>query len=193
MLPTADAVAQRRKFKVVLMGPSLVGKTSIVLRFTHGTFSLAQDSTIGSAFFSRDMHTSSGLVTLHIWDTAGQERYKSLVPKYSRAASAIILVFDVSNPESYLKVQDIFNENAICHDTTIEWFLVANKTDLTPVVDLWNAKRYAESVHATYYETSAKIGQNVNELFASIAERLAKLPVEEPLIQPEQVTVKKCC
>jgi GTPase SAR1 family protein len=127
---------------------------------------------------------------LHIWNTAEQKRYKSLVPKHSRGASAIILVFDVSNPNSYRGVQDMFTENAAIQGAPVEWFLVASKIDLAPVVDLWNARGYAESVPVTYCETSAKIGHNVNELFA---ERLGRLQIGEAPTQPEQVTVRRCC
>jgi Ras-related protein Rab-5C len=176
-----------RKFKVVFMGPTLVGKTSIVIRFSKGTFSSAQESTIGAAYLSRDVQTQSGLVTLSIWDTAGQERFKSLVPKYLRGAHAIIIVFDVSNPDSYASVQEIFNDSAMLFEqgSRAELFLVANKTDLPPQVDLWNARRYAESVHATYFETSAKLGANVNDLFLAVAERVAKLPANSPPPGPE--------
>jgi small GTP-binding protein len=191
-----EAPELRRKFKVVFMGPSLVGKTSIVLRFSKGIFSPEQDSTIGSAFFSRDLQTASGLVTLNIWDTAGQERFKSLIPKYSRGAHAGILVFDVSNPQSYGEVQGIFNDAATLFDEhKVELFLVANKIDLPAKVDLWNARRYAESMHATYFETSAKVGRNIHELFTEVAEKVAKLLFEatataEAELKPQQ---RACC
>jgi small GTP-binding protein len=192
-----QALALRRKFKVVFLGPSLVGKTSIVIRFSKGTFSPTQDTTIGSAFFSRDLQTASGLVTLNIWDTAGQERFKSLIPKYSRGAHAAIIVFDVSRPESYVSVQEIFNGSATLFEgNKVELFIVANKVDLPPEVDLWNARRYAESVHATYFETSAKLGKNISELFTEVAEKVARLPSDAPGPEAEPVPApqrRRCC
>jgi small GTP-binding protein len=185
-----------RKFKVVFMGPTKVGKTSLVIRFSKGTFSDNQDPTIGSAYFSRDLQTPSGLVTLTIWDTAGQERFKSLIPKYSRGAHAIIVVFDVSSLESYASVQEIFNDSGTIfeHGYKTEVFLVANKTDLTAKVDLWNARRFAESVHATYFETSAKLGENVTDLFVAVAEKVAALPTERAVAPlEEEGTARSCC
>jgi small GTP-binding protein len=185
-----------RKFKVVFMGPTLAGKTSIVIRFSKGTFSFTQDTTIGSAYFSRDVQTPSGLVTLSIWDTAGQERFKSLVPKYSRGAHAIIVVFDVSNPDSYASAQEIFNDDTALfeHGNRTELFLVANKTDLPAQVNLRNARRYAESVHAVYFETSAKLATNIHELFLTVAEKVAKLPAESPPSPPEmEAPSHSCC
>jgi Ras-related protein Rab-5C len=164
-----------RKYKVVLMGASSAGKTSIVVRFSRGTFGGDQEATIGSAFISRDVTTEKGSITLHIWDTAGQERYRSLVPKYSQGSKAIIIVFDASDPESFESAQSWFNEAQDMHGNKVKYYLVANKIDLPSKVDLEKVKEYAQENEIEYYTTSAKTGDGINELFNVVANAVATM------------------
>jgi Ras-related protein Rab-5C len=189
-----EDLSTRCKRKVVFMGPSLAGKTSIVLRFSKGTFSPNGDMTVGSALVTRDIQTSKGLVTLHIWDTAGQECYKSLIPRYSRGASAILTVFDVTSPDSYKGAQEILSDEEYMESSSkIQRFLIGNKMDESPVVDLWNVRRYAESVKATYFETSAKTGDNINQLFVAVAEKVAQMAAEEDGVPLEPAEPSHWC
>lgn len=169
-------MSSSKKYKVVLIGSSAVGKTSIVLRFSKGTFSSGQESTIGAAFISRDITTERGSVSLHVWDTAGQERYRSLVPKYSQGASAVIIVFDVSDPETFEAAKQWLQDARNMHSGKVIWYLVANKIDLKPQVDLEKAKEYARQENVNYIETSAKNDIGVNELFIQIASQIPQLP-----------------
>ena len=188
-----------KKFKVVLIGSSSVGKTSIVLRFSKGTFSAGQESTIGAAFLSRDIETETGMVSLHVWDTAGQERYRSLVPKYSQGASAIIIVFDVTDIESFEAAKQWLNDARNLHGGKVIWFLVANKIDMKPEFDLEKAKEFASSEGINYLETSAKTGENVNSLFHQIASLVPKLPPPPDSIDITETKTQKqeqqsgCC
>ena len=188
-----------RKYKVVLIGSSSVGKTSIVIRFSKNVFTGGQESTIGAAFISRDIQTEQGSVSLHVWDTAGQERYRSLVPKYSQGASAIIIVYDVTDQESFIQAQDWYDQAVQNHPGRVVWFLVANKCDLPAQVDAEKAKEYAESKNMQYIETSAKTGQNIQELFVQIANLVPKLPSDTSTqgldlnTQPSKEEKKKCC
>uniref|UniRef100_A0A1A8PWQ3 RAB5C, member RAS oncogene family n=2 Tax=Nothobranchius rachovii TaxID=451742 RepID=A0A1A8PWQ3_9TELE len=88
------------QFKLVLLGESAVGKSSLVLRFVKGQFHEFQESTIGAAFLTQTVCLDDTTVKFEIWDTAGQERYHSLAPMYYRGAQAAIVVYDITNKAS---------------------------------------------------------------------------------------------
>jgi small GTP-binding protein len=171
------------RFKVVLMGPSSVGKTSIVIRFSMGTFSPDQEPTIGAAFISRDVDSDHGIVSLHVWDTAGQERYRSLVPKYSEGAAAILIVFDVTDPDSFEEAKELYAESKERHRLGMIWFLVANKCDLPATVDNDLVRDFAASESIHLIETSAKTGQNIHLLFNQVAHYMPDM------LPPDRVVV----
>ena len=164
-----------KKYKVVLMGASSAGKTSIVVRFSRGTFGGDQESTIGAAFISREVTTEKGSITLHIWDTAGQERYRSLVPKYSQGSKAIIIVFDATEQESFESAQSWYTEALDLHGNKVKYYLVANKIDLPTNVDLEKVQEYARENGLQYFATSAKTGENINNLFDAVAYDVASM------------------
>ena len=85
------------QFKLVLLGDSAVGKSSLVLRFVRGQFFEYQESTIGAAFLTQTVALNDATVKFEIWDTAGQERYHSLAPMYYRGAAAAVVVYDITN------------------------------------------------------------------------------------------------
>jgi len=89
------------EFKIVFVGDASVGKTSVILRFHRDLFEHDQCPTIGSAFISKRIETQYGPANVNIWDTAGQERYRSLVPMYSRGAAVVVVVFDISQRETF--------------------------------------------------------------------------------------------
>lgn len=186
-----------QKHKVVLMGASSVGKTSIVIRFSKNSFSGGQESTIGAAFTSREVDTPDGPVSLHIWDTAGQELYRSLVPKYSHGAQAIIIVFDVTDEESFEDVTGWLNEAKSVNGPGLIFVLVGNKCDLQPTFDLKKAEIFAEENGMIYLTTSALTGENVDEIFTRIACKLPRMPISRPGISltatSEKTTKKGCC
>ncbi|OHT07728.1 small GTP-binding protein [Tritrichomonas foetus] len=167
---------QGKKYKVVLMGSSSVGKTSLIVRFSQNSFFADQESTIGAAFVSRDVTTPKGVITLNIWDTAGQERYRSLVPKYSQGSSVIIIVFDVTDEESFESAKEWLYDARNNHNGKLIWYLVANKCDLKPEFDLEKAKQFAQEEKMEYIETSAKTGENVEAMFVDIANMVPSLP-----------------
>jgi len=93
----APASGRVFQFKLVLLGDSAVGKSSLVLRFVRGQFFEYQESTIGAAFLTQTVALNDTTVKFEIWDTAGQERYHSLAPMYYRGAAAAIVVYDITN------------------------------------------------------------------------------------------------
>ncbi|PIO58398.1 Ras family protein [Teladorsagia circumcincta] len=98
--PRAGGANKTCQFKLVLLGESAVGKSSLVLRFVKGQFHEYQESTIGAAFLTQTVCLDDATVKFEIWDTAGQERYHSLAPMYYRGAQAAIVVYDITNQAS---------------------------------------------------------------------------------------------
>ena len=116
--------------KLVLLGESAVGKSSIALRFVRREFVPNQEATIGAAFLARSVSVPNGTVKLEIWDTAGQERYRSLAPMYYRGASGALVVYDITSGESLRKAMSWIKELRSSGDPNIAIVLVGNKCDL---------------------------------------------------------------
>eukprot|EP00759_Apiculatamorpha_spiralis_P026947 PhF_6_TR29860/c0_g1_i1/m.43813/K07889/RAB5C; Ras-related protein Rab-5C len=160
--------------KLVLLGESTVGKSSLVLRFVRNEFPEFQDCTIGAAFLTQVVNVGSYTVKFDIWDTAGQERYRSLAPMYYRGASAAIVVYDITSPESYKRAKSWLQELRMSGEPNIVMALVGNKSDLAQQrkIETAEASKYAEEEGIIFMETSAKTGANVNELFLAIGKKL---------------------
>mmetsp|Transcript_37745 Transcript_37745/g.88639 ORF Transcript_37745/g.88639 Transcript_37745/m.88639 type:complete len:198 (-) Transcript_37745:77-670(-) len=174
----ASGTSQVFHFKLVLLGDASVGKSCLVVRFAKGEFYEYQEPTIGAAFMTQTVSLNTEVVKFEIWDTAGQERYKSLVPMYYRGAAAAVIVFDITSKESFDAAKAWVTELQNS-DTLIA--LAGNKSDLEAnrAVDKEAARTYADQNGLIYMETSAKTGQNVNELFNEIAVRLPRQLQEE--------------
>jgi len=174
------------QFKLVLLGESAVGKSSLVLRFVKGQFHEYQESTIGAAFLTQTVHIDDTAVKFEIWDTAGQERYHSLAPMYYRGAQAAIVVYDIQNQDSFVRAQTWVKELQRQASPNIVIALAGNKADLagSRAVDYEEAKQYADENGLLFMETSAKTAVNVNEIFLAIAK---KLPKNEGTGQPQVI------
>ena len=164
------------QFKLVLLGESSVGKSSLVLRFVKGQFHEFQESTIGAAFLTQTVQIDDTTVKFEIWDTAGQERYHSLAPMYYRGAQAAIVVYDLTNKETFQKAQNWIKELQRQASPNIVIALAGNKLDLASkrAVTYEEAKQYADETSLLFMETSAKTAANVMEIFTSIAKKLPK-------------------
>lgn len=164
------------QFKLVLLGESSVGKSSLVLRFVKGQFHEFQESTIGAAFLTQTVQIDDTTVKFEIWDTAGQERYHSLAPMYYRGAQAAIVVYDLSNKETFQKAQTWVKELQRQASPSIVIALAGNKLDLAQKrqVSYEEAKAYADECGLLFMETSAKTAANVMDIFTSIAKKLPK-------------------
>lgn len=182
------AAAETATAKIVLLGESAVGKSSIALRFARDEFLANQETTIGAAFLSRlvtlpppaaaSPSPSTGgsrSLKFEIWDTAGQERYRSLAPIYYRGACGALVVYDITNSESLKKAQTWIRELRTNADPTLTIFLVGNKKDLETLrqVPSEEGRRLAEEEEvAGFYETSAKDSSNVEQVFLDLAAQL---------------------
>jgi len=160
--------------KIVLLGDTGVGKTSIALRFTQDTFQTRTNPTIGASFLMKNMVIDEKKIKLQIWDTAGQERFKSLAPMYYRGASAALLIYDVTSASSFNKVKDWVNELRVNVPEDIIMVVVGNKLDRVKHRQLKpeTGQEYARSVGASFIETSAKTKEGIEEVFRDIANRL---------------------
>lgn len=172
------------QFKLVLLGESAVGKSSIVHRFVKNTFDDLRESTIGAAFLTQSITFDNTTVKFEIWDTAGQERYKSLAPMYYRNANAALCVYDLTSRASFTKAQDWIKELKKQAPEGIVISLVGNKSDLEDEreVDLDEVAEYIQQENENGQsliitaECSAKNGDGVLEIFNKIGRAL---PVEE--------------
>lgn len=167
------------QFKLVLLGESAVGKSSLVLRFVKGQFHEFQESTIGAAFLTQTVCLDETTVKFEIWDTAGQERYHSLAPMYYRGAQAAIVVYDIQSQDTFARAKTWVKELQRQASPNIVIALAGNKADLANkrMVEYDEAQAYAEDNGLLFMETSAKTAMNVNEIFLAIAK---KLPKSEP-------------
>jgi len=167
------------QFKLVLLGESAVGKSSLVLRFVKGQFHEFQESTIGAAFLTQTVCLDETTVKFEIWDTAGQERYHSLAPMYYRGAQAAIVVYDIQSQDTFARAKTWVKELQRQASPNIVIALAGNKADLANkrMVEYEEAQAYAEDNGLLFMETSAKTAMNVNEIFLAIAK---KLPKNEP-------------
>ncbi|KAF8640514.1 hypothetical protein AX17_000176 [Amanita inopinata Kibby_2008] len=163
------------QFKLVLLGESAVGKSSLVLRFVKDQFDDYRESTIGAAFLTQTVTLEDQTaVKFEIWDTAGQERYKSLAPMYYRNANCAVVVYDITQATSLEKARTWIRELQRQADPSIVIALCGNKLDLSArrQVPQEEAKKYADEEGLMWTETSAKTGEGVTEIFTAIAKKL---------------------
>jgi small GTP-binding protein len=161
-----------RPSKIIMLGDSSVGKTSIVLQFYKSEFETASEPTIGAAYVTKDMQTKNGRVSMHIWDTAGQERFKSVIPMYTRGCSAAILVCTTDSIESVTALDGWLKIIQETVSSLQNIYVALNKIDLDPVYDLSIAEGWARKHGFRYYRTSAKDKSTIDPLFQDIAESL---------------------
>jgi len=165
----------RKKFKVVLLGEGRVGKTSLLIKYIHGTFTDRQQSTVQASFLEKSLTIGSNAVSLMIWDTAGQERFHALAPIYYRDADGAILVYDQTDQTSFEKVKHWISELKKFVGKNITLVIAANKSDMkNKEVSFDEALDYSHSVNASLHSTSAKSGSGVEDCFLELTKGLLK-------------------
>ncbi|XP_054163725.1 ras-related protein Rab-5C-like [Oppia nitens] len=194
-------------FKLVFIGDSGVGKTSLVERTVRNCFNENTDYTIGAAFHKYILKTDDNIsVTFNIWDTAGQERYRSLGPIYYRGANAAILVYDITSNDSFDNIAFWFRNLKSVLPSDIVTALVGNKSDLEHRrdVDYKEAKRFANKYGLIFMETSAKTALNIDILLKTLAKELIKRKNNNVCVNDKDIQLltskqnklnirKKCC
>jgi small GTP-binding protein len=162
-------------FKVSLIGDSGCGKTSIIIRFTDGVFQDNTYSTIGVDFKVSTVKYENTFTKLQIWDTCGSERFRSLTTAFFKSCQIFVIIFDITNRKSFENIDEWIK--TIKNSTNPKFMvLVGNKCDLESlrVVSSEEGRTYAQNHIMHYLETSAKSGENVEQIFVHIAEKLIK-------------------
>jgi len=151
-----------------------VGKTSCVLRYVEDKFNDKHITTLQANFLNKKINLKGKRINLSVWDTAGQERFHALGPIYYRESNGAILVYDITDEDSFLKVKSWVRELRKMLGQDICLAIAGNKIDMEKNrhVSLEVAKEYAASVGAKHYETSAKINQGIDELFLDLSQNM---------------------
>ncbi|KAJ2888577.1 ras GTPase [Coemansia aciculifera] len=161
-------------FKLLLIGDSGVGKSCLLLRFADDTYTESYISTIGVDFKIRTIELEGKTVKLQIWDTAGQERFRTITSSYYRGAHGIIVVYDVTDSQSFTDVKQWLQEIDRYASEGVNKLLVGNKSDLVDArqVDFTAAKELADTLGISFLETSAKDSTNVEQAFLTMAKQI---------------------
>lgn len=168
------------EFKVVMLGDTNVGKTSLVLRFAEGYYrEEGRSATVGAFFITKRLQTTNGITCkVQIWDTAGQAQFRKMAPMYYQNAAAAIVCYDVSNPKSFTVLKGWLEELEEKVSGEMALAIAATKSDLADepstreIVPASQAKELATKVGAIFIDTSARNNSNVNLLFQRISERV---------------------
>ncbi|XP_078049329.1 RAS oncogene family member Rab21 [Augochlora pura] len=161
-------------FKVVLLGEGCVGKTSVALRYVEDTFNAKHLSTLQASFLNKKLTINGKKVNLAIWDTAGQEKFHALGPIYYRMSNGAILVYDITDEDTFQKVKNWVKELKKMLGSEISLAIAGNKMDLEKdrSVAIEEAEEYAKQVGAMHFHTSAKLNQNIKEMFLELTRRM---------------------
>ncbi|RNA43367.1 ras-related Rab-10 [Brachionus plicatilis] len=183
-------------FKVLLIGESSVGKSSIILRYTDNSFDENFVSTIGIDFKIKTLEIQGKTIKLQIWDTAGQERFHSVTYSFYRGAHAILLVYDITQARSFSSLatwlrnieQYLYLFQHAENDTLK--YIVGNKCDCTElrVVQKKEGEQIAEKFMAEFFETSAKMNTNIDSLFKNICYKILAKKQSEKSNKSEDLT-----
>ena len=178
--------AVKNQFKIVLLGEGRVGKTSTVLRYVQNQYDDNQVATIRATFLSKTLSVDGQKVTLSIWDTAGQERFHALGPIYYRDAHGALLVYDVTDQDSFARVKTWVKELRKMVGNDIILAIAGNKCDLerNRQVSAEDAKTYAASVGAVHFNTSAKLNRGIDESFLFLARGMLTEKSKQASLRP---------
>jgi len=189
------------RIKLVLLGDTQVGKSSIVVRYAKNEFDQYRYPTIGATFLTQKVELQDYIARFQIWDTAGQEKYKSLAPLYYKGAQAALVVYDITNRESFDNALKWVTELKETEGAHVVIGLAGNKLDLEGrrKVQKVEAQNLAEKQGFIFQETSAKTGENIQDIFRLIAEKVPRSQEgdqENKLIDiqvPKENKKRRCC
>jgi Ras-related protein Rab-7A len=191
-------MSSKRKvlLKVIILGDSNVGKTSLMTQYVKKTYDHRYKATIGADFMTQEVEVDGTLANLQIWDTAGQERFQSLGSAFYRGADACILVFDLTSQESFTHITQWHDEFVIQAGQNKDFVLIGNKSDLedkrvvtSKAATSWTSKYSSDDGNPIpYIETSAKDNRNVEQAFLFVAKNaLKKAAQEEDIYVPGNI------
>ena len=193
-------------FKVLLLGNSDVGKSSIILRYVEQTWSDIFVPTIGVDFKVKTLQINKKNVKMQIWDTAGQERFRTVVSSYFKGSHGIFIIYDITNRESFKNLENWLGEIEKNSSENVLKILIGNKCDLENERDVQfdEGQAFANRNGMQFIETSAKNNTNINEAFEALAKLMIQFSNENKFLKNETKvltsaegkdikTKKKCC
>ncbi|MFX1555572.1 MAG: Rab family GTPase [Promethearchaeota archaeon] len=166
-------------FKVIIVGPGAVGKTSLINRFVNNEFKLKYKLTIGVDFLTKKLeYKPSKFAKLQIWDIGGQERFKFLHRSFYEGAMGALLVFDLTREHTFSSMKVWLSEMRSIITINIPKIIIGNKSDLIPeigqIIDQNEINFYAKKEGCLYFTTSAKTGDNVEKAFLELTNHMVK-------------------
>ena len=203
-----DEEGEILSYKIILLGDSTVGKTSLLIRFCESKFNENCTSTIGVDTKTKYVRYKEKKKELEIWDTAGQERFKSLTKNCYQGADGIILMYDITQKKTFNNIKTWYNEIKESVDVKkVAIIIVGNKSDLPEIeVKKEMADKFCEQYNLRLMETSCKEDINVNETFNSLIHKMLQLDdeskqqmkkrrskVDEYTFVKNKKKKKKCC
>ena len=189
-------------YKILLLGDSTVGKTCFLMRYTDNTFQEIHMSTIGLDYRLKTMTLNSGKqVKVQIWDTAGQDRFRAITKNYYKGAHGIILIYDVTNQQTFENVTNWINQIKEEASEKVTIFLVGNKIDdeKNRKVETEEGEKLAKDFQLKFYETSAKTGINVEVTFKDLVQIIDEVSAQNNTLKGGKLNGggkgggKKCC
>ena len=166
-LSPGDYVKEDYKIKIIVVGDSGVGKTNLINRFASDKFDTNSKATIGVEFVYKTLKINKEIIKVEVWDTAGEERYRSITSSYYKGANGAIIVYDLTDEESFKNVESWMNEVIKKGKQNMQFLLVGNKKDLINdrVVTEQKGIDKAKELNMNLFEASALEKDNVNEAF----------------------------
>ena len=166
-LSPGDYEQEDYKIKIIVVGDSGVGKTNLINRFASDKFDTNSKATIGVEFVYKTLKINKEVIKVEVWDTAGQERYRAITSSYYKGAKGAIIVYDITNEDSFNNVESWMNEVTKKGKTDMQFLLVGNKKDLVNDRKVTEQKGIdkAKELNMNLFEASALEKTNVNEAF----------------------------
>ena len=163
-------------FKYIIIGDSAVGKSNILLRYIHDKFNDEFQSTIGVEFGAKNIKIEDKIYRIQIWDTAGQETFRSITRAYYKNSVCACVVYDITNRNSFQNIKSWIEDCRKQSPKTVFLVLIGNKVDLEDKreVTYEEGSIYAEKNGMLFFETSAKTGKNIEEIFIKSSLEIAK-------------------
>ena len=161
-------------FKIIIIGDSGIGKSSVLFRFADDVYNESYISTIGVDFKIKTVFINGKVIKLQIWDTAGQERFRTITTSYYRSSHIIFLCYDITDKESFSNLEIWLGEIKKFASKVVKVIVCGTKLDLASVrqVSYEEGKAFADMHNFDYYETSAKQNINIDELFEKSSHKL---------------------
>ena len=161
--------------KYIIIGDAAVGKSNLLLRYAHGQFKPEYQLTIGVEFGAKNIQINNQVFRIQIWDTAGQENFRSITRAYYKNSVCALVVYDISSRDSFNNVSTWIEDCKNQSPKTIFMVLVGNKCDLYDKrqVSIEEGRELAEKNNMMFFETSAKDGINVDEIFLNSAHEIS--------------------